>query len=171
METFAGKDLLRVHTESQEKGVERRRTLQTKLSSMRDITPVTQIVNEETGDGQLENGPVKEAETKGPTAEVTEKPEAEKSGKEEKGEGEGAPVHRAFCDVCAVCSVHCTICFALAYIQFVSRTARTSEGLGGSAWYARTTTFVTNAGLLEFTMSTKCSRSKIPKTTSKPSPP
>jgi hypothetical protein len=42
LESFAGQDLLQIHTKDQEIGVAKRRTMQAKFSSMRDVRPVVQ---------------------------------------------------------------------------------------------------------------------------------
>lgn len=132
MEIFAGKDLLSVYTESLEKGIERRSTLQAKLSSMRDIRPLTQSATEGRGTSDSggpsgtgadapvgkgsEGGPEKGVEAKNPAAEVTDEPGVQESKGEVKlgekaAEKEGdskakedVPTHNAFCDACAVCS-------------------------------------------------------------------
>jgi hypothetical protein len=45
LETLAGQDLLQIHTKHQETGVAKRRTLQAKFTSMRNVQTVVQPVN------------------------------------------------------------------------------------------------------------------------------
>lgn len=59
LESYAGQDLLQIHTRNQEKGVEKRRTLQAKYASMRDVRPITQpaaVDAEKSGHGDEEDG-------------------------------------------------------------------------------------------------------------------
>lgn len=131
LESFAGKDLLSVYTEMHEKGIEKRRTLQAKFSSMRDIRPVTQSVTEEAGENEEDQEkeedsndtpaetteePEEEAaagsEGEGEAAEITEEPEEETGDGEEEEEAaeddstgddkEDLPTHNAYCNGCAV---------------------------------------------------------------------
>ena len=45
LETLAGQDLLQIHTKHQETGIAKRRTLQAKFTSMRNVQTVVQPVN------------------------------------------------------------------------------------------------------------------------------
>ena len=121
LESFAGKDLLSVYTEMQDKGVQKRKTLQAKLSSVNDVRPVIQPVAEKNShpnakgalgdDSEGEDDDDDEESEKGENAndapvEVTEEPaDDEKEGSEGNAadnKEEDLPVHNAFCDGCRV---------------------------------------------------------------------
>ena len=89
-------------------------------------------------------------------------------------EEDNVPVHKVFCNEYRVRSSRNVLSYSLMLVQSIFiffRMARISEEIGGSAWFARTTTFATNVIWLEFMTSTKCLRLSIPKITSKSWPP
>lgn len=126
LETFAGKDLLNVYTEMQEKGVQTRKTLQAKLSLMSEVRSVIQPFadrtssskvakgapgddsegesEEEGGEGEEEEESEKEEDANDTPAEITEEPASDgKKGSEDNAtEEENVPVHDAWCDGCRV---------------------------------------------------------------------
>lgn len=121
LESFAGKDLLSVYTEMQDKGVQKRKTLQAKLSSVNDVRPVIQPVAEKTShsnakgalgdDSEGEDDDDDEESEKGENANDSPAEETEEPADDEKEGSEGnaadnkeedLPVHNAFCDGCRV---------------------------------------------------------------------
>lgn len=161
LECFAGQDLLQIHTKHQEKGIERRRTLQAKFNSMRDVRPLVQPANapepntkqpsttetasECTADDYEQSKEEDDLSKQGDV--VTVAKEGGESNNEDKvTEGPQSPTssrgpvvndqptepkHDAFCDGCAVRVLLLQCCFRLLCVHDELLIFRTGNSLSG----------------------------------------
>ncbi|KAF7976478.1 hypothetical protein HWV62_6749 [Athelia sp. TMB] len=111
LETYAGQDLIEVHTKYHEQRAQRRQTIQAKFASMRDVRPVVEgVETEEPGEV---DPVVVESQPAEAVVEVEKAEEAADSVVEEGARGGGdaeevapaeegptGPEHNAFCDEC-----------------------------------------------------------------------
>ena len=159
LESLAGQDLLQIHTRHQETGISKRRTLQAKFTSMRDVWPAVQptsapdkstakLRSTVSTDGRTDDKQSKEDDDPLKPSEITTsttEDEARSGGGDEptedaKPQATGRPVadgrpfgpeHDAVCDACAVGALVGLhfVCFAHKFVIF-----QNNEFIVGTRW-------------------------------------